>query len=266
MKLTKIIKIYNSKNNQIDMEKIRLDKMLLQKGLVSSRDRAIAMIKWPWVMLNGRICNKPAEKVSFDDEIDLIGEDIKRVSRAGLKLERALEYWDIDVKDKVCIDIWASTWGFCDVLLEWYADKVYAVDVGHSQLHEKIKSDERVVNLEKTNARYLSVKDIPEKLDFLCTDVSFISLEKIIPPVLPLLKPWGQIVALIKPQFELTPEALDRNGVVRSDDLKDFAVNKIVRFFEGLWLDVMWAIPSPIKGAKGNNEYLIYAKVIVPPL
>lgn len=242
------------------MEKQRLDKIILEKWYTTSRDRAISLIKKWQIKVDWKVITKPSLSVSEDNLIELIWEDLKWVSRWWLKLEHAFKKWNISVKDKIAMDIWASTWGFCDVLLEWKIWKIYAIDVWHSQLHEKIISNPKVINLEKTNARELTSEIIPEKVDFICTDVSFISLSKIIPKSIEFLKDSWEIVALIKPQFELTKEALGSSWVVKSEKLREEAVLKIKNLFKDLWLKIIWICDSPIGWWSWNKEFLIYAK------
>jgi len=201
---------------------MRLDKLLTEKGLTKSRQRAQALITEGKILVDGKVISKASKDISDEAKIEIVGEDIKWVSRAGLKLEKALEHWKIDVRDFVCLDIGASTGGFTDVLLSNNISKVYAVDVGHGQLDEKIKNDPHVINIEKTNARELSDKIIPEKVDFVCIDVSFISLELILPEAKRFLKEGGQIIALIKPQFEVGKKNLGKSGVVKDPKLHQF--------------------------------------------
>lgn len=241
------------------MQKERLDKVILELGLTSSRDRAINLIKWAQISVNWNVVLKPSTKVSSWDDIILIWDDIKWVSRAGLKLEKGITTFWIDVKGKVCSDIWASTWWFCDVLLDWYTSRIYAIDVGHSQLHDKIKSSDKVINLEKTNAKDLTKDHIPEDLDLIVSDVSFISLTKALPKVLSFLKSWWEVLVLIKPQFELSQKELDKKWVVRDEKDRAKAVSKIQNFFIESGFTVKWIIDSPIKWGDWNIEYLLYA-------
>jgi len=242
------------------MEKGRLDKFLNTNKMAISRDRSISLIKSWSVSVNWKVITKPSYFVSATDKIVITNTDFKWVSRAWLKLEKAFKKWKIDVSWKICADIWASTWGFCDVLLEWYTERIYAVDVWHSQLHQKIKSCPKVINLEKTNARSLTSEHIPEKLDFFCSDVSFISITKIIPSIWAFLKPWWAFVILIKPQFELYPSALNSKWIVKNSNLQKEAVDKVLSFVSSQWYKIIWLTESPIKWWDWNTEYLLYAK------
>ena len=183
------------------MKKERLDKLLVNRGLVSSRERANILITDGNVIVAGKKVFKGGIKVEIDEEIELLENDIKWVSKGGAKLEKAFETWSINPDGWVCIDIGASTGGFTDVLLTFGAKRIYAVDVGHNQLAEKLKSDIRVINFEKINAREIEKNLIPEKVDFICIDVSFISLELVIPEAIKFLKQKGEVILLIKPQF-----------------------------------------------------------------
>jgi len=198
------------------VEKTRIDKLLVEKGIVKSRERAKAIIMAGKVFVNGKRVDKPGTTIPVDAKVEVKGEDIPYVSRGGLKLETAIRNFGLNVKGFTCLDIGASTGGFTDCLLQHGAKKVYAVDVGKGQLDWKLRKDERVVAIEGFNARYLTEKEVPEKVDLVTIDVSFISLEKIIPVAKKFLKPSGRIVALIKPQFELTKKEVDKGkGVVR---------------------------------------------------
>lgn len=242
------------------MEKIRLDKFLNDKKMAPSRDRAINLIKAWKVLVNSKIQKKPSFLVFENDDIHITESDFCWVSRAGLKLDKAVKFWNIDLNWKICADIWASTWWFCDVLLEYNASKIFAVDVWHSQLHAKIRASDRIINLEHTNARYLTSEQITEKIDFFCSDVSFISITKILPSVLAFLRTWWTFVILVKPQFELYPEALDSRWVVKNWDLRLEALQKVKEFILAMWCDVLWIIESPIKWGDWNIEFLLYAK------
>lgn len=242
------------------MSKERLDKLLLDKGLVQSRERARALIMSGKVMVNGRKVDKAGEMIQADAAITLAGEDIPYVSRGGLKLEKALDEFGIDVSGKAAMDVGASTGGFTDCLLQRGARKVHAVDVGYGQLDLKLRNDPRVVNIERRNIRYLEREIIPEPIDIATIDASFISLTKVIPKVLEFLKEDGELIALIKPQFEVGKGEVGKGGVVRDEAKQTAVVEKIKGFCEEIGLTVIGVIESPILGPKGNREFLIYLK------
>jgi 23S rRNA (cytidine1920-2'-O)/16S rRNA (cytidine1409-2'-O)-methyltransferase len=240
--------------------KIRLDQLLFKKGITETREKARALIIEGKVLVNGNKVEKPGSMVDESSEIKLCGETLPYVSRGGLKLEHAIKHFSIDIKDKVAIDIGASTGGFTDCLLQHGAKRVYAVDVGYGQLAWKLRTDPRVVAIERTNIRYMEREKIPEPVDIATVDVSFISLKLVIPKLLEFLKPSGEIVALIKPQFEVGKGEVEKGGIVRSEEKRTKAVENIKDSFESLSLKVIGVVESPIKGQKGNIEYLIYAK------
>lgn len=242
------------------MTKQRLDQLLVVRNLAASRERARALIKDGFVLVNGFPAAKPGTIVSTDATIAMKAEDLPYVSRGGLKLEKALEAFSIALEGAVCLDVGASTGGFTDCLLQNGAGKVYAVDVGYGQLAWKLRQDERVVVIERTNARHLNPETIPEKVDLVTIDVSFISLRLIVPAVLPLMKPDAGIIALIKPQFEVGKGQVGKGGVVREDRLHQEVLSSLRVFFETLPLDYKGDIPSPIWGPKGNREFLAYLK------
>lgn len=237
------------------MKKVRADELLFQKGLVESRSKAKTLIMMGKVYANGVKIEKGGDSISPDSEIE-IKEDIPYVSRGGLKLEEAIKFFNIDVKDKVALDIGASTGGFTDCLLQFGAKKVYAVDVGYGLLDDRLRKDPRVISIEKVNFRYVKDDFIPEKVDIITIDVSFISLTLIIPKALHFLKDDGVLICLIKPQFELSPKEIGKGGVVRDEALREKAVIKISDFCKSLGLNISGIIPSPILGQKGNKEYL----------
>ncbi len=240
------------------MKKERIDKLLVQKGLVKSRERAKALIMAGKVSVNGSLVDKPGTSVPIDSNIEIKGEDIPYVSRGGLKLETALKDFSLDVNDFTCLDIGASTGGFTDCLLKHGAKKVYAVDVGKGQLDWKLRQDERVISIEGVNARYLSEKEVPEKVDLVVVDVSFISLTKILPVAKGFLKPEGKVVALIKPQFELSKREVDRGrGVIRNPYLHAKAIQKVVDFARKIGLFPEKLTESKPLGPKGNREFLV---------
>ncbi len=234
----------------------RLDKLLVDRGLVESREKAKALIMAGRVLVDGKKITKAGTKVRVDASLQ-VEEDLPYVSRGGLKLEKALDYFKIDVSGLVCVDVGASTGGFTDCLLQKGAKRVYAIDVGYGQLHWRLRNDPRVVNIEKTNIRYMPRERIPEKVDFVCVDVSFISLEKVLPKVKELLHPSGVAVCLVKPQFEVGPERVSRGGIVREERYRLEAVDRVKRCAESLGFKVIGVVESPIKGAKGNVEYLM---------
>ncbi len=237
---------------------VRLDKLLVDRGLVKSRERAASLIEKGSVLVAGEVVNKASKKVSTGVEIQLKEGDIPWVSRGGLKLEKALDHWAINPEGFVCLDIGASTGGFTQVLLHRGARQVYALDVGHNQLAEEIRKDPRVTNLEGVNIREAKAELLSEPADFCCIDVSFISLELVLPEVLKFLKPNGLIVALIKPQFEVGKGNLDKKGIVKDPNRKQEVVAKIKEAAVRLNLRVHEVILSPIAGGGGNEEFLIY--------
>ncbi len=241
--------------------KLRLDQLLCKKGITESREKARALIIEGKVIVNGNKIEKPGTQVDENAKIELCGETLPYVSRGGLKLEAALKAFSIDVKDKVAMDVGASTGGFTDCLLQHGAKRVYAIDVGYGQLAWKLRTDPRVIPIEKTNIRYMNRDRIQENIDIATVDVSFISLKLVIPKVLEFLKSKGEIIALIKPQFEVGRREVERGGIVKATEKRKKAVEEIKGFFELMNLKVIGIIESPIKGQKGNIEYLIYAKV-----
>jgi 23S rRNA (cytidine1920-2'-O)/16S rRNA (cytidine1409-2'-O)-methyltransferase len=236
----------------------RIDKILLERGLVSTRVRAEEIIKKYGVKVNGKLISKPGKKVPVDTQIELLAEEIPWVSRAAFKLIAALDHWNIEVLGQTYIDLGASTGGFTEVLLERGLSKAYCVDVGQKQLHDKIKTDTRVVNLEKTHARDLNSKLIHESVDGLVVDVSFISLEKVLPFTISLLKENANVILLVKPQFELGPGALNKAGVVK-DNSQYPALLESIKAMAGR-NQLVWKgyIDSPILGGDGNAEFLGY--------
>jgi len=239
-------------------EKNRLDVLMLEKGLVPSRSRAEAYIMEGRVTVNGIKAAKPGLFISPDADIK-IKESDDYVSRGGFKLKKALDEFKLDVKDKICLDVGASTGGFTDCLLRTGAKKVYCVDVGYGILDEKIKTDPRVVNFEKTNIRYFDKSLVKDDIDFVVIDVSFISLEKVLPAVKNLLRKDAEIIALVKPQFE-APRGSTKRGVVRDEAVRAQTIEKVKQFAVSLSFEVAGGVDSPIKGPKGNLEYLLYMK------
>lgn len=239
------------------MAKVRLDKFLFDTGFASTIEFSRALIMAGEVLVNGQKIDKAGALIDADADIRIVGEELKYVSRGGIKLEKAISEFKIDVKDKVCIDIGASTGGFTDCLLQSGAKKVYAVDVGYGILAWKLRNEPRVINIEKTNIRYLDKSIIKDKIDIITIDVSFISLTKVIPVIIDLLMPHGIIIALIKPQFELEKENIGRGGVVRDVKKHEEAIEKIKNLSINLGLEIKGVIESPILGQKGNREFFI---------
>ena len=242
------------------IKKERIDKLVHELGLAPSREKARALIMAGQVVVDDRRVDKAGEMVPVDAEIRIKGEIMPFVSRGGLKLERALEDFSIQVEGKSAIDVGASTGGFTDCLLQRGIKRVYAIDVGYGQMDLKVKNDERVVSIERTNIRELDTSIIPEKADIAVIDVSFISLTKVIPHVIPLLIDGGEIVALIKPQFEVGKGEVGKGGIVKDDKKIEAVLQNIKIFAEESGLEVNGLIPSPILGGKGNREYLIYLR------
>ena len=239
-------------------KKERLDLLLVEKGIITSRERAKACIMEGKVYVDGQKVDKAGEKVSYYANIEYRGATLKYVSRGGLKLEKAMNAYNISLENKVCMDIGASTGGFTDCMLQNKASKVFSVDVGYGQFAWKLRTDERVVCMERTNIRYVTLEDIGEALDFASIDVSFISLKKIMPATLNLLKDNGEVVALIKPQFEAGREKVGKKGVVREISTHKEVVYGIIDFLLEQNLNVLGVGYSPIKGPEGNREYLVY--------
>jgi 23S rRNA (cytidine1920-2'-O)/16S rRNA (cytidine1409-2'-O)-methyltransferase len=240
--------------------KERFDKLLVEKGIVQSRDRARALIMEGRVTVDGRIIDKPGTRVEVDALLELQGEDQPYVSRGGKKLEGALNAFEIDPKGMVVIDVGASTGGFTDCVLQKGARKVYAVDVGYGQLAWKLRKDPRVVNLERRNIRYLEREEVQGEADLILVDASFISIEKFLPHLLGFLKGGGDLVSLVKPQFEVGKDEVGKGGVVRDPVLHQKVIDRISRFSQGLGLKVLHVIESPLLGPKGNKEFFIHLK------
>jgi 23S rRNA (cytidine1920-2'-O)/16S rRNA (cytidine1409-2'-O)-methyltransferase len=246
-------------------KKERLDKLLHERGLTESREQAKRLILAGLVLVKEQKIDKAGTPVPIDAEIRLLGQEHPYVGRGGLKLEKALSEFDIDPTGKVAIDIGASTGGFTDCLLQHGAARVYAVDVGYGQLAWKLVTDPRVVNRERTNIRHATPDDFPEKMDIAIMDLSFISLTKILEPVIPLLKPGADIVALIKPQFEVGKGDVGKGGIVKSPEKHQEVIAQVREHAAQLGLSVQGVIESPIKGAKGNVEFLMYSVLPVEP-
>jgi 23S rRNA (cytidine1920-2'-O)/16S rRNA (cytidine1409-2'-O)-methyltransferase len=240
------------------MRKERLDKLMVEKGLVPSREKAQALIMIGGVKVNGQVMRKPGQKIREDALIEILQPPCPYVSRGGVKLEGAIKGFGINVEGKVCLDVGASTGGFTDCLLQHGAKRVYAVDVGWGQLHWKLRNDPRVICLEKKNIRYLPKEEIPEEVDLVTIDTSFISLKLVIPAVLKFLKEKAEILALIKPQFEVGKGEVGKGGVVRDPEKHKRVIEEIRIFSQNLGLHPVGVIESPILGPKGNKEFFIY--------
>lgn len=241
------------------MKKQRLDVVLVERGLVDTRSKAQSLIMARRVLVNGQFVDKAGANVAFDDEVRVAELEHPWVGRGGMKLAHAVEQFAIDLEGKVCADVGASTGGFTDVMLKHGATKVYAIDVGYGQLDVSLRNDPRVVNREKVNARYLQPDNFDEPIGFVSIDVSFISLKLILPAVAGFLR--GELVALIKPQFEVGKHEVGKGGIVRNDAKRTAAVESVVDFARSEGFEVKGLIESPIKGAEGNVEYLMYASM-----
>lgn len=240
--------------------KERLDVLLVKRNLAASREKAKAIIMSGIVYVEGQKEDKAGSVFEDTVSIEVRGNTLPYVSRGGLKLEKAFQVFPIQVQDFVCIDIGASTGGFTDCMLQNGAKKIYAVDVGHGQLDWKLRNDERVICMEKTNFRYVTKEQIPEKLDFAATDVSFISLTKILPPAKALLKKDAYMICLIKPQFEAGREKVGKKGVVTDPRVHKEVIVNIESFAASIGFEIMGLDYSPIKGPEGNIEYLLWLK------
>jgi 23S rRNA (cytidine1920-2'-O)/16S rRNA (cytidine1409-2'-O)-methyltransferase len=247
--------------------KLRLDKLLLDRGLAPSRERAQALILAGKVLVNEQKLEKAGSQVESDAIIRLLGADLKYVSRGGLKLERALEHWNIDVKEKVCLDVGASTGGFTDCLLQHGAARVIAIDTGHGQLDFNLRQDPRVRLLEKVNARYLTEETIGEKVSLIVIDVAFISATLVLPPVVnagfpePADERRGcRVIVLVKPQFEAGREMVGKGGIVRDENAQFAAVEKVRQTLLDLSCVRTDHVESPILGAEGNREFLLFGE------
>ena len=239
-------------------EKLRLDAAVFEQGHAESREKAKALIMAGQVYVNGQKALKAGMFLKPEDSLEVRGSKMPFVSRGGYKLEKALDSFGFKLDDAVCMDIGASTGGFTDCMLQRGAKKVYAIDVGYGQLAWKLRTDERVVNLERTNVRYLKAETVGEPIDFISVDVSFISLTLILPVAKTYLSENAQLVCLIKPQFEAGKENVGKKGVVRDKEIHKNVVNKIISFAIEAGFDVKGLTFSPVKGPEGNIEYLIY--------
>ena len=237
--------------------KERLDAAVVARGLVSGRDRAKGIIMAGQVYVDGQKADKPGQQVDESSRIEIRGETLPFVSRGGLKLEKAMETFGLSLEGMTCADIGASTGGFTDCMLQKGAVKVYAVDVGYGQLAWKLRTDPRVVNLERTNIRYVTEEQIPERLDFLSIDVSFISLSLVLPVAFRLLKPGCRMVCLVKPQFEAGRDKVGKKGVVRDPAVHREVIGKVLDAALALGFSPQGLTFSPVKGPEGNIEYLL---------
>ncbi len=240
--------------------KERLDVLLVQKGLAPSREKAKTMIMAGNVFVNNNREDKPGTNFSTDVNIEIHGKTLAYVSRGGLKLEKAMKQFGLTLDGKVCMDIGASTGGFTDCMLQNGAEKVFAVDVGYGQFAWKLRQDPRVVCMEKTNIRYVTPDMIGEPLDFASCDVSFISLTKVLGPARELLKDDGEMVCLIKPQFEAGKEKVGKKGVVRDPKVHEEVIDQVIKFAVSIGFEILNLEYSPIKGPEGNIEYLVYIR------
>ncbi len=239
-------------------KKERLDVLVVERGLCETREKAQKYIMAGMVLVNDQKVDKAGTKISVDSQLRLVGEPLPYASRGGFKLEEAFKRFPISMQDAVVVDLGASTGGFVDCALQNGAKRVYAVDVGYGQLAWKLRTDERVVNMEKTNARYLTPDDFPELMDWMTTDVAFISLTKILPAAYSILKENGSGVALIKPQFEAGRDKIGKNGVVRDPEVHEEVIGNILSFNEKLGFKTLGIVHSPIQGPQGNIEYLYW--------
>jgi 23S rRNA (cytidine1920-2'-O)/16S rRNA (cytidine1409-2'-O)-methyltransferase len=244
--------------------KLRLDKLLVDRGLAASRERAQALIIAGKVLVNEQKFEKAGAQVAFDATVRLLGEDLRYVSRGGRKLEHALEHWNIDVQGKICLDVGASTGGFTDCLLQRGAEGVIAIDTGYGQMDFRLRQDPRVRLLEKTNARYVTAQSIGKVVDLIAVDVAFISATLVLRPVINAAFPQSlgerrgrQVIVLVKPQFEAGREFVGKGGIVRDEAAQLRSVEKVQEALEGLGCSGLDAIDSPILGAEGNREFLL---------
>ena len=236
----------------------RLDVELVNKGLVESREKAKALIMAGQVYIDGQKAYKAGDKVKDGQMIEVKGGQLPFVSRGGLKLDKSIKSFNLDLKDKVCMDIGASTGGFTDCMLQNGAKKVYSVDVGYGQLAWKLRNDDRVVNMERTNIRYLDKRLIEESVSFISIDVSFISLKLVLPVAYDVLKDNGQLVALVKPQFEAGREEVGKKGVIRDINIHRKVISNTISTASEIGFSVIDLDFSPIKGPEGNIEFLLY--------
>lgn len=241
-------------------KKIRLDKLLMDRALAPTRERARAVILSGNVLVDDQRRDKAGVLIPADAVIRIRGEDHPYVSRGGMKLKGALETFGLCVRDLICLDVGASTGGFTDCLLQEGAAKVYAVDVGYGQLAWRLRQDTRVISIERTNIRYFDGRGLDDPIDLAVMDTSFISLKLVVPAVLRLIKSDASLLALVKPQFEVGREAVEKRGVVRNPDLHRQVMEEMKAFFDQMGLHVLGTAESPITGPAGNREFFIYAQ------
>ncbi|MGA7291887.1 MAG: TlyA family RNA methyltransferase [Terriglobales bacterium] len=252
--------------------KTRLDKLLVDRGLTPSRERGQALILAGKVLVNEQKVDKAGASIDSDSRLRLLGEDLRYVSRGGLKLEKAIDHWQIDLQGKICLDVGASTGGFSDCMLQHGAAKVIAIDTGYGQIHFQLRNDPRIRLLEKTNARYLEPSDLGEPVDFIAMDVSFISATLVLPAVIRAARAFAyatssaarQIVVLVKPQFEAGRELVGKGGIVRDESAQRAAVDKVEAILLDLECTHTESIESPILGGAGNREFLLHAEFSPP--
>jgi 23S rRNA (cytidine1920-2'-O)/16S rRNA (cytidine1409-2'-O)-methyltransferase len=241
------------------IEKTRLDVLLVERGLAPSRERAQALLLAGNVRVNGKRMDKPGTRLAADARIELAGESLRYASRGGLKLEGALEDFAITPQGKICLDVGSSTGGFTDCLLQHSARRVYAVDVTMNQLDWKLQQDHRVVKIER-NARYLKAEDVGELIDLVTMDVSFISVTKVLPAIVPVAKADADFLILIKPQFELERQQVGKGGIVRDAALHEKAIESVTASATALGLEIVGVRPSRITGTEGNQEFFLHAR------
>lgn len=246
--------------------KERLDVLLVKNGLAESREKAKTQIMAGLVFIKGQREDKPGSTFDEDVVIEVRGNTLRYVSRGGLKLEKAMQEFPVFLTNTICMDIGSSTGGFTDCMLQNGAAKVYAIDVGHGQLAWKLRQDERVVCMEKTNFRYVTREQVADPVDFASVDVSFISLTKILTPAYALLKEQGEMICLIKPQFEAGREKVGKKGVVRDPLIHEEVIHKVIEYCDSIHFSVLGLTFSPVKGPEGNIEYLLYIKKTDPKI
>ncbi|MGD1075996.1 MAG: TlyA family RNA methyltransferase [Thermodesulfovibrionales bacterium] len=240
--------------------KERLDMLLLKRGIVASRERAKALIMEGKILVNTRAVTKAGAPIDADAHIELTGRDMPFVSRGGLKLDAAIEYFGVDLRDATAMDVGSSTGGFTDCMLQRGAKRVYCVDVGYGQLSWSLRNDPRIMLLERTNIRYLEKEKIPDSIDFASIDLSFISLQKVLATVAEFMRHEGVILALVKPQFEVGRREVGKGGIVRDEEQRMAAVTAIEEYAAAIGLRVMGVFRSPVLGQKGNQEYFLYMR------
>jgi len=241
----------------VKSDKVRIDQLLVDRNLVESRTRAQALIIAGKVIVGEHRIDKPGTRVSNEAEIRIKGSDHPFVSRGGVKLDGALDVFNLDVSGMTVADVGASTGGFTDCLLQRGAQRVYALDVGRGQLHNKLQQDPRVISIEGINVRYLEADALPEKVDLATFDLSFISLKLVLPSLLPHLKPGGNLLALVKPQFEVGKEQVGKGGIIRDPDLRQKAVDGIAEFVREIGLEIVGESQSQLPGVDGNIEIFL---------